>query len=67
MEIQVKFDLLSPQARQQVEDFVDFLLSRENHSDQLLKESITRGLDQSGAGRVKSHEEVIAEIRSNFN
>ena len=66
MDIQSKIESLDPQAKQQVEDFIDFLLTRQQNADQLLEASINRGTVQSETGKVRPHEQVMSAIRAKY-
>jgi predicted transcriptional regulator len=50
---------------QAIKSLLDFGLSKQTESD-ALEATIGRGLDQSGKGETRPHEQVMAEIRSRY-
>ena len=49
-----------------IRNLLDFGLSKQVEGDKALEASIDRGLSQSEKGEVKSHEQVMAEIRQRY-
>ena len=49
-----------------IKNLLDFGLSKQTEEDEALETSIGKGLNQSKKGKVRPHNEVIAEIRARY-
>ena len=48
-----------------VKNILDYALGKDEH-DERLEQSINRGIEQSKAGQVQPHKEVMAKMRSKY-
>ncbi len=68
MSILEKYESLSPGAQKQIEDYIDFLLSRDLQDESTSVEEYNKEIDEAEAeierGEFFSHEEALKEIRS---
>lgn len=70
MSIQTKYESLSPEAQKQIEDFLDFLLSKEEENDRTSIEQYNKELNEANeridSGIFTSHESVKEQSKKWF-